>query len=69
MSVMVILRLWLTLGRSLCCFLVLLLLTLYILCLFGMSLNATLWHIFVEHQMGVIFIGVVAKHYFATVPA
>ena len=24
--------------------------------------NATLWHIFVENQKGVIFMGVVAKH-------
>ena len=31
-------------------------------------LNASLWHIFVEHQTGVIFMGAVAKHYFATVP-
>ena len=33
-----------------------------------MLLNADLWHIFVEHQIGVIFMRDVAKHYFATVP-
>ena len=54
----VVLKFWLTLGRSLYYFL---LLTLNILCLFWMSLNATLWHIFVENQIGVIFMGVVAK--------
>ena len=58
----VLLRFWLTLGRSLHYILVLLLLTLNILYLLWVSLNATLWHIFVEHQIGVIFIGVVAKH-------
>ena len=31
-----------------------------------MSLNATLWYTFVEHQIGDIFMGVVAKYYFAT---
>ena len=30
--------------------------------------NATLWHIFVENQKGVIFMGIVAKHLFPTVP-
>ena len=39
----VVLRFWLTLDRSLHYFLVLLLLTLNILCLLWMSLNATLW--------------------------
>ena len=28
----------------------------------SVHLNATLWHIFVEHQMGIIFMGVIAKH-------
>ena len=56
----VILRFWLTLGRSLHYFLVLLLLTLNILRLFWMSLNATLRHIFVEHHKGVIFIVIFA---------
>ena len=46
----VVLRVWLTLTRSLHYFLVLLLLTFNILCLLRMSLNATLWHIFVEQQ-------------------
>ena len=39
---------WLTLGRSLHYFLVFLFLTLNILCLLWMSLNATFWHIFVK---------------------
>ena len=30
-------------------------------CLLRMSLNATLWHIFVEDQIGAIFMGVVAN--------
>ena len=33
-----------------------------------LSLNAILWPIFVEHQIGVILMEVVAKHYFAIVP-
>ena len=33
-----------------------------------MSLRATLWHISAEHKIGVIFMEVVIKHYFATVP-
>ena len=41
-----VLRFWLTLYWSLHYFLV-------------FSLNATLWHIFVEHQIGIIFKGVV----------
>ena len=41
---------------------VLFMLTLNILCLLWMSLNATLAHIFVEHQIRFIFMGVVAKH-------
>ena len=49
---------WLTLGRSLHFFLVLLLLNLNI-----SIVNATLWHIFVENQKGVIFMGVVAKQF------
>ena len=57
----------LTMGRFLHYFLVLLLLTLNILSLW-MSLNATFRHIFAEHQIGVIFMEVFAKHYFATVP-
>ena len=28
----------------------------------GMPLNAILWHIFVEHQIGVIFMEIIAKH-------
>ena len=28
----------------------------------GMSLNAILWYIFVEHQIGVIFMEIIAKH-------
>ena len=32
-----------------------------------MSLNITFWHISVEHQIGIVFMGVVAKQ-FATVP-
>ena len=39
-----------------------------ILCLLKMLLNATLWHIFVEHQVHVTFIGVFVKHCFAIVP-
>ena len=38
------------------------------LCLLRMSLNATLQYIFMEHQIDVIFMGVIAKHQFATVP-
>ena len=64
----IVLKFWLTLGRSLHYFLVLLSLTLNILCFLWMSLNATLWHNFGEHQIGVIFMRVVAKHYFATLP-
>ena len=33
-----------------------------------MLLNTTLWPIFEEHQVDVIFMGVFAKHLFATVP-
>ena len=33
-----------------------------------MSLDATLWHIFEEHQVGIVFMGVFAKDWFATVP-
>ena len=33
-----------------------------------MSLNATLWFIFVGHQIGIIFIEVVAKDWFTVVP-
>ena len=64
----VVFRFWLTLGWSLHYFLALLLLTLNILCLLWMSLNATLWHIFVKHQIDIVLMGVVAKHKFATVP-
>ena len=46
----VILKFWLTLGWSLHYSLELLLLTLNVRCLLWMSLNATLWHIFVERQ-------------------
>ena len=46
----VVLKFWLTLGRSLHYVLVLLLLTLNVRCLLSMSLNATLWHVFVERQ-------------------
>ena len=63
----VILRFWLVLGRSLHYFLIFLLLTLNIICLLWMSLNATLWYIFIEHQISVIFLGVIAKHWFSTV--
>ena len=51
---------WSTLSKSLHHSLVLLLLTLNIICLLWISLNATLWHIFVEHQKNVIFMGVIA---------
>ena len=64
----VALRFWLTLGRSLHYFMVVLLLTLKILFLLWMALNATLWHIFVEHTIIVILMGVTAKYSFATVP-
>ena len=33
-----------------------------------MSLKATLWHIFMERQIGLVFMGIVAKHQFETVP-
>ena len=62
----IVLKFWLTLGRPLHYFLVLLWLTLNILVLLWMSLNSTLWHNFGEYQIGVIFMRVVAKHYFAT---
>ena len=64
----IVLRFWLTLGRSLHFFLGLLSLTLNVLCLLWVSLNPALWQIFVEHQIGIIFMGVVAKHLFSTVP-
>ena len=53
---------WLTLDRSLHFFLVLVLFTLTLF-----IVNVSLWHIFVENQKGIIFIGVVAKQ-FPTVP-
>ena len=58
----VALRFWLTLGRPLYYFMVVLLLTLSILFLLWMPLNATLWLIFVKHQIVVILMGVTAKH-------
>ena len=55
-------------GQAFAPFLLLLFFTLNIFCLLWMSLNATLWYIFVKHQIDVIFMEVVAKHYIATVP-
>ena len=43
-------------------FLVFLLLTLNILCLLRMSINSNLWYIFVEHEVRVIVMEVLAKH-------
>ena len=53
---------WLTFGRSLHFFLVLLLLTFNLFDLYLFIVNATLWHIFVENQEGVIFMGVVENY-------
>ena len=39
-----------------------------ILCLLQMTVNATLWHVFVPHQVEVLLMGVFVKHLFATVP-
>ena len=50
-------------GQAFAPFLLLLFFTLNIFCLLWMSLNATLWYIFVKHQIDVIFMEVVAKHY------
>ena len=58
----VALRFWLTLGKSLHYFMVVLLLTLNILFLLWMALNTNLWYIFMEHTIVVILMAVTAKY-------